>query len=149
MKHLKRFNEELAPEEVSSLEHSFMKAKLSPKTGKVPVKNLFVLLFIECTEEIEHPEGDPGKFLCVDLDNSSYVSVHESIEDIIDGLETFKIPCADRGDVGEIIFSIQNIGHENSSVVNLLDWNETNFQEIENILIDYDIYVENIWVVLK
>lgn len=135
MKHLKGFNEkiQLTSQQANDLELTFMRARVSPKTDKLPLDTLYDILFIECTEEVENLDGDRGKFLCVDLDYSSYVTVHESLSDAISGIDE------ERFEVSEV----QN------SLVNLLEWNDTNFQEIENILIDWNIYVENIWAYKK
>ena len=47
MKHLKKFNEELNPEEQDSLEKIFLKAKISPQVDKVNIKSIYNVLFIQ------------------------------------------------------------------------------------------------------
>lgn len=121
-------NEELDANQITSLENLFNNAKVTPKTGKVPLNRYYSLLFIECSDYIENLEGERGKFLVVDLDYEGMITVHESMQDAIWCLHE------DRYDRDQV----------RHYLVNLIEYNDVNYQEIENILFDYKIYVEDI-----
>ena len=123
-------NEELTTQQANSLESAFKNAKVTPKTEKQPLSKDYYLLFIQCSDYIENSEGERGKFLVVDLDYGSMITVHESMQDAIWCLDE------DRYDGDQV----------EQFLVDLIEYNDVNYQEIENILFDFGIHVENIWV---
>lgn len=123
-------NEELTTQQVNSLESAFKNAKVTPKTEKQPLSKDYYLLFIQCSDYIENLEVERGKFLVVDLDYGSMITVHKSMQDAIWCLDE------DRYDGDQV----------EQFLVNLIEYNDVNYQEIENILFDFGIHVENIWV---
>lgn len=127
---VKFINEELNANQITSLENLFNSAKVTPKTEKQPLSKDYYLLFIQCSDYIENLEGERGKFLVVDLDYGSMITVHESMQDAIWCLDE------DRYDGDQV----------KEYLVNLIEYNDVNYQEIENILFDFSIHVENIWV---
>jgi hypothetical protein len=127
---VKFINEELDANQITSLENLFNRAKVTPKTEKQPLSKDYYLLFIQCSDYIENLEGERGKFLVVDLDYGSMITVHESMQDAIWCLDE------DRYD-GDLV---------REYLVNLIEYNDVNYQEIENILFDFGIHLENIWV---
>jgi hypothetical protein len=143
MKHLKKFNEELNPEEQDSLEKTFIKAKISPQVDKVNIKSIYTVLFIQVDDYVENVDGR-GKYMMIDLERGSYTSVHEILDDAVENLtsdEDWSYSYTDNWEV----FKAQN----SDRFVNVLEYNDTNFQEIENILLDYNIQVENIWGLIR
>jgi hypothetical protein len=143
MKYLKKFNEELNPEEQDSLEKTFIKAKISPQVDKVNIKSIYNVLFIQVDDYVENVDGR-GKYMMIDLERGSYTSVHEILDDAVENLtsdEDWSYSYTDNWEV----FKAQN----SDRFVNVLEYNDTNFQEIENILLDYNIQVENIWGLIR
>ena len=143
MKHLKKFNEELNPEEQDSLEKIFLKAKISPQVDKVNIKSIYNVLFIQVDGYVENVDGR-GKYMMIDLERGSYTSVHEILDDAVEVLtsdEDWSYSYTDNWEV----FKAQNIDR----FVNVLEYNDVNFQEIENILLDYNINVENMWGLIR
>jgi len=148
MKHLIKFNEELNPEEQDSLEKAFQKAKISPQTEKINIKSIYRVLFIQVDGYVENVDGK-GKYMMIDLESGSYTSVHETLDDAVDVLTSdygnsrgSNLPFHTWSDSWEE-FKVQN------SIVSVLEYNDTNFQEIENILLDYGIQVENMWGLIR
>jgi hypothetical protein len=143
MKHLKKFNEELNPEEQDSLEKTFIKAKISPQVDKVNIKSIYTVLFIQVDDYVENVDGR-GKYMMIDLERGSYTSVHEILDDAVENLtsdEDWSYSYTDNWEV----FKAQN----SDRFVNVLEYNDVNFQEIENILLDYNINVENMWGLIR
>ena len=149
MKHLRKFNEELSTDEANSIEKSFQKAKVSPVTEKLPINRVYSVLFIQLSDTIEHPDypgnfAEGGKYMMIDLNYSSYISVHENLDYAVENLTSDESGSYDFSDSWEVFK-----GQNSDRFVSILDYNDTNFQEIENILLDYNINVENIWGLLK
>jgi hypothetical protein len=143
MKHLRKFNEELNPEEQDSLEKIFLKAKISPQVDKVNIKSIYNVLFIQVDDYVENVDGR-GKYMMIDLERGSYTSVHEILDDAVEVLtsdEDWSYSYTDNWEV----FKAQN----SDRFVNVLEYNDVNFQEIENILLDYNINVENMWGLIR
>jgi hypothetical protein len=143
MKYLKKFNEELNPEEQDSLEKTFIKAKISPQVDKVNIKSIYTVLFIQVDDYVENVDGR-GKYMMIDLERGSYTSVHEILDDAVENLtsdEDWSYSYTDNWEV----FKAQN----SDRFVNVLEYNDVNFQEIENILLDYNINVENMWGLIR
>ena len=143
MKHLRKFNEELNPEEQDSLEKIFLKAKISPQVDKVNIKSIFTVLFIQVDDYVENVDSR-GKYMMIDLERGSYTSVHEILDDMVENLtsdEDWSYSYTDNWEV----FKAQN----SDRFVNVLEYNDVNFQEIENILLDYNINVENMWGLIR
>jgi hypothetical protein len=146
MKHLKKFNEELSTEESNSMEKSFQKAKVSPVTEKLPINRVYSVLFIQLSDTIqgEITSDEGGKYMMIDLNYSSYISVHETLDYAVENLTSDESGSYDFSDSWEVFK-----GQNSDRFVSILDYNDTNFQEIENILLDYNINVENMWGLLK
>jgi len=143
MKHLKKFNEELNPEEQDSLENAFIKAKISPQTNKMKIDSIYSVLFIQVDGYVENVDGK-GKYMMIDLERGPYTSVHEILDDAVEVLtsdEDWSYSYTDNWEV----FKAQN----SDRFVNVLEYNDVNFQEIENILLDYNINVENMWGLIR
>jgi hypothetical protein len=143
MKHLKKFNEELSPKEQDSLENAFIKAKISPQTNKVKIDSIYSVLFIQVDGYVENVDGK-GRYMMIDLERGSYTSVHESLDDAVENLTSDDESNYDFSDSWEVFK-----GQNSDRLVSILDYNDTNFQEIENILLDYNINVENIWGLIR
>ena len=143
MKHLKKFNEELNPEEQDSLEKIFLKAKISPQVDKVNIKSIYNVLFIQVDDYVENVDGR-GKYMMIDLERGSYTSVHEILDDAVEVLTSDEDWSYSYTDSWEV-FKAQN----SDRFVNVLEYNDVNFQEIENILLDYNINVENMWGLIR
>ena len=146
MKHLRKFNEELSTEEANSIEKSFQKAKVSPVTEKLPINRVYSVLFIQLSDTIqgEITSDEGGKYMMIDLNYSSYISVHENLDYAVENLTSDESSSYDFSDSWEVFK-----GQNSDRFVSILDYNDTNFQEIENILLDYNINVENMWGLLK
>ena len=146
MKHLRKFNEELSTEEANSIEKSFQKAKVSPVTEKLPINRVYSVLFIQLSDTIqgEITSDEGGKYMMIDLNYSSYISVHETLDYAVENLTSDESGSYDFSDSWEVFK-----GQNSDRFVSILDYNDTNFQEIENILLDYNINVENMWGLLK
>jgi len=143
MKHLKKFNEELNPEEQDSLEKAFIKTKISPQVDKVNIKSIYNVLFIQVDGYVENVDGK-GKYMMIDLNYSSYTSVHETLDGAVENLTSDESVSYDYCDSWEVFK-----GQNSDRFVNVLEYNDTNFQEIENILLDYGIQVENMWGLIR
>jgi hypothetical protein len=146
MKHLKNFNENLSPQQANSLELALMKSKLSPQVDKLPINRVYSVLFIELSESIsswENP-GEMGKYMMINIDYSCYTSVHETLDDAVEYLTSNEDGNFDYCDNWDIFK-----GWYSDRLVNVIGYNDINFQEIENILIDYNINVDTIWGVIK
>ena len=85
MKHLKKFNEELNPEEQDSLEKAFIKTKISPQVDKVNIKSIYNVLFIQVDGYVENVDGK-GKYMMIDLERGPYTSVHETLDGAVEVL---------------------------------------------------------------
>ena len=149
MRYLRKFNEELSSEEVNSIEKSFQKAKVSPVTEKLPINRVYNVLFIELSEPVEHPDfPEGGKYMIIDLNYSSYTSVHETLDEAVENLTAAGFgadsPLYDYCDSWEV-FQNQN----SDKMVNILEYNDINFAEIDNIFTDYNMTVDNIWGLLR
>ena len=143
MKHLKKFNEELSPEEQDSLENAFIKAKISPQTNKMKIDSIYSVLFIQVDGYVENVDGK-GRYMMIDLERGAYASVHETLDDAVENLTSDDESDYDFSDSWEVFK-----GQNSDRFVSILDYNDTNFQEIENILLDYNINVENIWGLIR
>jgi hypothetical protein len=143
MKHLKKFNEELNPEEQDTLEKAFIKTKISPQVDKVNIKSIYSVLFIQLDGYVENVDGK-GKYMMIDLERGSYTSVHETLDGAVENLTSDDEGVYDFSDSWE-----QFKSQHSDRFVNVLEYNDTNFQEIENILLDYGIQVENIWGLIR
>jgi hypothetical protein len=143
MKHLKKFNEELSPEEQDTLERAFIKAKISPQTNKVSIDSIYSVLFIQVDGYVENVDGK-GRYMMIDLERGSYTSVHESLDDAVENLTS-----DDEGDYDHSYSWDQFKSQHNDRLVSVLEYNDINFQQIENILLDYNIQVENIWGLIR
>jgi len=143
MKHLKKFNEELNPEEQDSLEKTFIKAKISPQVDKINIKSIYNVLFIQVDDYVVNVDGK-GKYMMIDLERGSYTSVHEILDDMVENLTSYEDWPYSYTDNWEV-FKAQN----SDRFVNVLEYNDVNFQEIENILLDYNINVENMWGLIR
>lgn len=143
MKHLKKFNEELSPVEQDSLEKIFLKTKISPQVDKVNIKSIYNVLFIQVDGYVENVDGR-GKYMMIDLERGSYTSVHEILDDAVEVLTSDEDWSYSYTDSWEV-FKAQN----SDRFVNVLEYNDVNFQEIENILLDYNINVENMWGLIR
>jgi hypothetical protein len=143
MKHLKKFNEELSPEEQDTLERAFIKAKISPQTNKVSIDSIYSVLFIQVDGYVENVDGK-GRYMMIDLERGSYTSVHESLDDAVENLTS-----DDEGDYDPSYSWDQFKSQHNDRLVSVLEYNDINFQQIENILLDYNIQVENIWGLIR
>jgi hypothetical protein len=143
MKHLKKFNEELNPEEQDSLEKAFIKAKISPQTNKVKIDSIYNILFIQVDGYVENVDGK-GRYMMIDLERGSYTSVHETLDGAVENLTSDESVSYDYCDSWEVFK-----GQNSDRFVNVLEYNDTNFQEIENILLDYNINVENMWGLIR
>lgn len=143
MKHLKKFNEELSPKEQDSLENAFIKAKISPQTNKVKIDSIYNVLFIQVDGYVENVDGK-GRYMMIDLERGSYTSVHESLDDAVENLTSDEEGFYDFSDSWEVFK-----GQNSDRLVSVLEYNDINFQEIENILLDYNINVENIWGLIR
>jgi len=143
MKHLKKFNEELSPEEQDTLERAFIKAKISPQTNKVSIDSIYSVLFIQVDGYVENVDGK-GRYMMIDLERGSYTSVHETLDDAVENLTSDDESNYDFSDSWE-----QFKNNYNDRLVSVLEYNDINFQQIENILLDYNIQVENIWGLIR
>ena len=143
MKHLKKFNEELNPEEQDSLEKIFLKSKISPQVDKVNIKSIYNVLFIQVDGYVENVDGK-GRYMMIDLERGSYTSVHETLDDAVENLTSDDEGVYDFSDSWD-----QFKSQHNDRLVSVLDYNDVNFQEIENILLDYNINVENMWGLIR
>lgn len=145
MRYLRKFNEELSSEEVNSIEKSFQKAKVSPVTEKLPINRVYNVLFIELSEPVEHPDfPEGGKYMIIDLNYSSYMSVHQTLDEAVETLTSDEDGVYDYCDSWEV-FQNQN----SDKMVNILEYNDINFAEIDNIFTDYNMTVDNIWGLLR
>ena len=143
MKHLKKFNEELSPEEQDSLENAFIKAKISPQTNKMKIDSIYSVLFIQVDGYVENVDGK-GRYMMIDLERGSYTSVHETLDDAVENLTSDDESDYDFSDSWEVFK-----GQNSDRLVSVLEYNDINFQQIENILLDYNINVENIWGLIR
>lgn len=156
MKHLKKFNEELSPKEQDSLENAFIKAKISPQTNKMKIDSIYSVLFIQVDGYVENVDGK-GRYMMIDLNYSriifkkgrqftlsSYISVHENLDYAVENLTSDESSSYDFSDSWEVFK-----GQNSDRLVSVLEYNDINFQQIENILLDYNINVENIWGLIR
>lgn len=142
MKHLRKFNEgfEIDPKKSHQIETAFRKAKLTPVSDKIDISKIYDLLIIESVQLFEHEDYEEGcKYIAIDLSYSSMMSLHPTLDDLVSNIneENFVV-CEDWEEFTEL-----------PDFVNVLEYNDINFQQIENILLDFDIHVENIWALLK
>ena len=142
MKHLKKFYEELDASEVNKIELAFIKAEISPVTKKVNIKRVYQILFIELTDTVEHVDYEqPCKFMVIDLEYSSFIISCPTLDDCVQTLDEERYDYYEDWE----IFAGQN----SDRLVDVLEYNDVNFQQIENILLDFNIGVERIWGLLK
>jgi len=129
MKHLKKFNEELRNE--NDLEVAFSNAKITPLGDKVSISSVYSLVVILLDRPVEF-DDDMTNMIAFRFVNDVPEFVH--LPDIGDQRDQFILDGQHRfGD----------------KFVNLLEYNDINYQEIENILLEFDLSVEDIWGVLK
>jgi len=138
MRYLRKFNEELSSEEVNSIEKSFQRVEISPVTQKLPINRVYGVLFIEFSDPIER------KYMIIDLNYSSYMSVHQTLDEAVETLTSDEDGVYDYCDSWEV-FQAQN----SDKMVNILEYNDINFAEIDNIFTDYNMTVDNIWGLLR
>ena len=142
MKHLKKFNEELDASEANKIELAFIKAEVSPVTTKVNIKRVYQILFIELSEPLQHVDYDePCKIMVIDLEYSSFMINCPTLDDAVQTLDDQRYDYYEDWE----IFAGQN----SDRLVDVLEYNDVNFQQIENILLDFNIGVERIWGLLK
>lgn len=154
MRYLRKFNEELSTQEVNLIEKSFQRAEISPVTEKLPINRVYGVLFIEFSDPIEHPEHydsehgfkqhKGGKYMIIDLNYSSYMSVHQTLDEAVETLTSDEDGVYDYCDSWEI-FQAQN----SDKMVNILEYNDINFAEIDNLFTDYNMTIDNMWGLLR
>ena len=145
MKYLRRFkiNENLSREQFFSLEDSFKKFQVTPPTQKLPLSQLYRVLFFEVSNPIENFDnpGESGNYLIM-IPSQTYLSVHESLDYAVDFLTND--PDGEFDYCGDWeVFKSQN------NVVNILEYNDVNFAEIDNLFTDYNITIDNMWGLLR
>ena len=142
MIHLRKFNEglEIDPKKSDQIERAFRKAKVTPVGYKIDISRIYDLLIIQSTNLFKHEDWEEEcKYIAIDLIDSSMMSLHPTLDDLVQGVnEDEYIVCEDWEEFKEL-----------PDFVNVLEYNDINFQQIENILLDFDIRVENIWALLK
>lgn len=152
MKHLKRYNEELGTDKFKEFGELFKKVELTPPVDKIHVSKLYKKLIIELDREIEFTEVvygvgkvKSGKFISIDV--SSGVGDYKDYMKICPNLDS----CA-KSSMSSIFAGYSDWegfkDYWGSSLVSLWDYNDTNVQEIENMLSEWEVSVENIWAVL-
>jgi DNA helicase HerA-like ATPase len=109
----------------------------------VKIDSIYSVLFIQVDGYVENVDGK-GRYMMIDLERGSYTSVHESLDDAVENLTSDDESNYDFSDSWEVFK-----GQNSDRLVSILDYNDTNFQEIENILLDYNINVENIWGLIR
>ena len=160
MRYLRKFNEELSTEEVNSIEKSFQRAEISPVTEKLPINRVYGVLFIEFSDPIEldpqvnkevlkffgeHTDlHEGGKYMIIDLNYSSYMSVHQTLDEAVETLTSDEDGVYDYCDSWEV-FQAQN----SNKMVNILEYNDINFAEIDNLFTDYNMTIDNMWGLLR
>ena len=158
MRYLRKFNEELSDEEANSIEKSFQRAEISPVTQKLPINRVYGVLFIEFSDPIElqgyerglkffgeHPDlQEGGKYMIIDLNYSSYMSVHQTLDEAVETLTSDEDGVYDYCDSWEV-FQAQN----SDNMVNILEYNDINFAEIDNLFTDYNMTIDNMWGLLR
>ena len=143
MKHLKRYNENFGAGEFNQFRNLFKRVKLTPPVDKLPVSKLYKLLIIELDREIQLPYLEPRKFIVIDVsfgvgDYRQYMTLWPDLDSSVQNLDS---------DVWGDSGSWESFGQK-WKVVSLWDYNDTNVQEIENMLLEWEVSVENIWAVL-
>ena len=152
MKWLKKYNEELGTDKFKEFKELFKKAELTPPVDKIHVSKLYSKLIIELDREIEFTEVvygvgkvKSGKFISFDI--SSGVGDYKDYMKICTDLDS----CA-KASMSSIFAGYSDWEgfkeYWGSSLVHLLDYNDINFLEIENMLLEWEVNVENIWAVL-
>lgn len=124
MKHLKKFNE--SSEEITKLSNRLYKLInkpiFSPPTDKVLINQIYAYVIVELTN---------SKWISIDTNRS--VEIWDSRQDAIENMED------------------ETTGYDQhfefSDFTNIIDYNDINFQEIENILMELDLGVNDIWVI--
>ncbi len=141
MIHLRKFNEGLKidPKKSDQIERAFQKAKVTPVSDKIDISRIYDLLIIQSTNLFKHEDWEEEcKYIAIDLIDSS-MGLYPTLDDLVQGVnEDEYIVCEDWEEFKELPY-----------FVNVLEYNDINFQQIENILFDFDIRVENIWALLK
>jgi hypothetical protein len=141
MIHLRKFNEgfEIDPKKSNQIERAFQKAKVTPVSDKIDISRIYDLLIIQSTNLFKHEDWEEEcKYIAIDLIDSS-MGLYPTLDDLVQGVnEDEYIVCEDWEEFKEL-----------PDFVNVLEYNDINFQQIENILLDFDIRVENIWALLK
>ena len=143
MRWLRRYNENFGAGEFNQFKDLFKRVKLTPPVDKLPVSKLYKLLIIELDREIKLPYMDPRKFIVIDVsfgvgDYRQYMTLWPDLDSSVQNLDS---------DIWGDSGSWESFGQK-WKVVSLWDYNDTNVQEIENMLLDWGVSVENIWAVL-
>ena len=152
MKWLRRYNEELETNKFREFKELFKSAELTPPIDKLPVSKLYKLLIIELDREVEFTEEvygvgkvKSGKFISIDV--PSGVGNYKDYMKICPNLDS----CV-KSSMSSIFTNYSDWEgfkeYWGGSLVSLWDYNDTNVQEIENMLLDWGVSVENIWAVL-
>ena len=152
MKHLKKWNEALDAAGFDKLKSEFKSLNLSPRGAKLPVSKLYKLLIIELDREIEFYENQygvrklkTGRFITIDVpldvgEYKDYMKISTNLDSSVkSSMSSIFANYSDWEGFKE---------YWGSELVHLLDYNDINFLEIENMLLEWEVNVENIWAVL-
>lgn len=155
MKYLKSFNENFKEvfkdPSFNPLSTKIKTFEISPKTDMLNIKSVFDILIVELSQPIivESDWGAPNEeVFCILIDlmqDYPYISLHNSLDDAVE----WGIP--EDYNSGYLITTFSQLrNYYQKSFVNVIEYNDVNFQEIENMLMDFDnINIKNIWGILS
>ena len=155
MKHLKRFNEgainesSISSGDLASIQRNINNLKITPATEKVSIDSIYDFIYIEFENEVEI-SGISYKYLMIDTwQGGSSLYFYKSLDKAVDDLHPDYLEEFNREDGFEDWNDFVNHFKQQDRFKDILSYNDINFQEIENVLIDYGINIQNMWAIVK
>ena len=155
MKHLKRFNEGVINEssissgDLASIQRNINNLKITPATEKVSIDSIYDFIYIEFENEVEISRIT-YKYLMIDTwQGVSSLYFYKSLDKAVNDIHPDYLSEFNREDGFEDWIDFVNHFKQQDRFKDILSYNDINFQEIENVLIDYGINIQNMWGIVK
>jgi hypothetical protein len=160
MRHLKRYkifeSVNLSKSQHINIVSAVGKLRISPTEDKRPIYEIYDFIFLVLEKPIfyKHSEHFIEEIKCITIGQYHYhpdswgcIEYHKSLNDAIKEIPVdYSFNLSKSENFEELKLKARN---ENKEIVKLMDYNPVNYQEIENLLIDYDIEIEDIFGIIS
>lgn len=148
MKHIKRFNliteKSLSPNDISSISLDIEETKITPQTDQISIRAMYDFIYLELESRISI-SGYEYKYIMIDNWQAGSLYFYSNLDDAaIDFPDDY---CHEFG-ISESESWDGFKSQLKNKLVNILEYNDINFAEIENLFLNYNINIDTMWGVL-